>query len=437
MRSFSLSFSVSSSLSSCWRGSSSKKKKKTNRCRQTTSRNFTVASLKSDENDDDDDRTTTTTTPVGMVVVKEEAKEKTIESSRVDFAMPNRLLSSENLTTDEIEDARFRTYTLHIRSGFPDKKKESSFDWEQPSALNVCIIGTDGRALMERIDSFTADGCEGRFNVPGKMDIVTFRAREVGKPTALWVSVEGKHVKSWTLDCISIVDTFDERPEENAINFPTKYYECDVVKAGALELRPGEVKKKSPEQIEMEREVSMHNYDAYKMRLFCFTAGIIAAGFTLEFTKGDIEQAKAFASGGVIGVLYMQMLTKSIDQFFSGVDDEEEKRKKSEREGEEGVKKKFSLESPFARLQKIADIVIGSTPVRMSVVAYFGYLAAQHFGADHCLGWTIFGFFSYKFAVFPATFSHFGDEEIDLESFEAMNAIPISSENAEGKFGPR
>jgi hypothetical protein len=290
---------------------------------------------------------------------------------------------------------------------------------------------------MERIDSFTADGCEGRFNVPGKMDIVTFRAREVGKPTALWVSVEGKHVKSWTLDCISIVDTFDERPEENAINFPTKYYECDVVKAGALELRPGEVKKKSPEQIEMEREVSMHNYDAYKMRLFCFTAGIIAAGFTLEFTKGDIEQAKAFASGGVIGVLYMQMLTKSIDQFFSGVDDEEEKRKKSEREGEEGVKKKFSLESPFARLQKIADIVIGSTPVRMSVVAYFGYLAAQHFGADHCLGWTIFGFFSYKFAVFPATFSHFGDEEIDLESFEAMNAIPISSENAEGKFGPR
>ena len=98
MRSFSLSFSVSSSLSPCWRGSSSKKKKKTNRCRQTTSRNFTVASLKSDENDDDDDRTTTTT-PVGMVVVKEEAKEKTIESSRVDFAMPNRLLSSENLTT--------------------------------------------------------------------------------------------------------------------------------------------------------------------------------------------------------------------------------------------------------------------------------------------------------------------------------------------------
>lgn len=440
MRSFSLSFSVSSSLSSRWRGSSSKKKKtlkkkKTNRCRQT-SRNFTVASLKNDENDDDD-QTTTTTTPVGMVMVKEEAKEKTIESSKVDFAMPTRLLSSENLTTDEIEDARFRTYTLHIRSGFPDKKKESSFDWEQPSALNVCIIGTDGRALMERIDSFTADGCEGRFNVPGKTDIVTFRAREVGKPTALWVSVEGKHVKSWTLDCISIVDTFDERPEENAINFPTKYYECDVVKAGALELRPGEVKKKSPEQIEMEREVSMHNYDAYKMRLFCFTAGIIAAGFTLEFTKGDIEQAKAFASGGVIGVLYMQMLTKCIDQFFSGVDDEEEKRKKSEREGEEGVKKKFSLESPFARLQKIADIVIGSTPVRMSVVAYFGYLAAQHFGADHCLGWTIFGFFSYKFAVFPATFSHFGDEEIDLESFEAMNAIHISSENAEGKFGPR
>jgi len=440
MRSFSLSSSVSSSLSSSWRGSSSSSKKtfkkKTNRCRQ--SRNFTksvsASSLKNDENDDDQ-----TTTPVGMVVVKEEAKERTniLKSSKVDFAMPNRLLSSENLTTDEIEDARFRTYTLHIRSGFPDKKKESSFDWEQPSALNVCIIGTDGRALMERIDSFTADGCEGRFNVPGKTDIVTFRAREVGKPTALWVSVEGKHVKSWTLDCISIVDTFDERPEENAINFPTKYYECDVVKAGALELRPGEVKKKSLEQIEMEREVSMHNYDAYKMRLFCFTAGIIAAGFTLEFTKGDIEQAKAFASGGVIGVLYMQMLTKSIDQFFSGVDDEEEKRKKSEREGEEGVKKKFSLESPFARLQKIADIVIGSTPVRMSVVAYFGYLAAQHFGADHCLGWTIFGFFSYKFAVFPATFSHFGDEEIDLESFEAMNAIPISSENAEGKFGPR
>jgi len=373
-----------------------------------------------------------------MVAAEQIATSKsTIDSSKVDFAMPNRLLSSD-LTTDEIEDARFRTYTLHIRSGFPDKKESnSSFDWEQPSALNVCIIGTDGRALMERIDSFSADGCEGRFNVPGKTDVVTFRAREVGTPTALWVSVEGKHVKSWTLDCISIVDTFDEHPEENAINFPTKYYDCDVVKAGALELRPGEVKKKSPQQIEMEREVSMHNYDAYKMRLFCFTAGIIAAGFTFEFTKGDIEQAKAFASGGVIGVLYMQMLTKSIDQFFSGVDEEEEKRKRSESEGEDGGE---PTESPFAHLQKIADMIIGSTPARMSVVAYFGCLAAQHFGADHCLGWTIFGFFSYKFAVFPATFSHFGDEEIDLESFEALNAIPISTsggENTEGKFGPR
>ena len=103
MRSFSLSFSVSSSLSSCWRGSSSKKKKtfkkkKTNRCRQT-SRNFTsvfASSLKNDENDDDDQ----TTTPGGVIVVKEEAREKTIYlSSKVDFAMPNRLLSSENLTT--------------------------------------------------------------------------------------------------------------------------------------------------------------------------------------------------------------------------------------------------------------------------------------------------------------------------------------------------
>ena len=102
MRSFSLSSSVSSSLSSSWRGSSSSSKKtfkkKTNRCRQ--SRNFTksvsASSLKNDENDDDQ-----TTTPVGMVVVKEEAKEKTnsIKSSKVDFAMPNRLLSSENLTT--------------------------------------------------------------------------------------------------------------------------------------------------------------------------------------------------------------------------------------------------------------------------------------------------------------------------------------------------
>jgi hypothetical protein len=103
MRSFSLSFSVSSSLSSPWRGSSSSKKKtfkkkKTNRCRQT-SRNFTsvfASSLKNDENDDDDQ----TTTPGGVIVVKEEAREKTIYlSSKVDFAMPNRLLSSENLTT--------------------------------------------------------------------------------------------------------------------------------------------------------------------------------------------------------------------------------------------------------------------------------------------------------------------------------------------------
>jgi len=102
MRSFSLSSSVSSSLSSSWRGSSSSSKKttkkKTNRCRQ--SRNFTksvsASSLKNDENDDDQ-----TTTPVGMVVVKEEAKERTniLKSSKVDFAMPNRLLSSENLTT--------------------------------------------------------------------------------------------------------------------------------------------------------------------------------------------------------------------------------------------------------------------------------------------------------------------------------------------------
>ena len=42
------------------------------------------------------------------------------------------------------------------------------------------------------------------------------------------------------------------------------------------------MKKKSPEQIEMEREVSMHNYDAYKMRLFCFTAVSSPPGLLLS-----------------------------------------------------------------------------------------------------------------------------------------------------------
>ena len=68
----------------------------------------------------------------------------------------------------------------------------------------------------------------------------------------------------------------------------------------------------------------------HKNAFVLFHPGIIAAGFTVEFTLGDIEQAKAFASGGVIGVLYMQMLTKSIDQFFSAVDDKEEMKKKNE-----------------------------------------------------------------------------------------------------------
>ena len=89
---------------------------------------------------------------------------------------------------------------------------------------------------MERIDSFSADGYE-RFNIPGKTDIVTLRAGR-WEHLPLWVSTEGKHVKSWTLDCISIVDTFDEHPEENAINFPTKYTNATWSKP-VLELRPG------------------------------------------------------------------------------------------------------------------------------------------------------------------------------------------------------
>ena len=48
----------------------------------------------------------------------------------------------------------------------------------------------------------------------------------------------------------------------------------------------------------------------------------------------------------------MQMLTKSIDQFFSAVDDEEETKKKNESEGKEGEAQKFSLESPFERFKK-------------------------------------------------------------------------------------
>merc|ERR1712097_89705 len=83
--------------------------------------------------------------------------------------------------------------------------------------------------------------------------------------------------------------------------------------------------------------------------------GIIAAGFTVEFTLGDIEQAKAFASGGVIGVLYMQMLTKSIDQFFSAVDDEEEtkkKRRSSRWNRRSSVFKKSQTSSSEARLRE-------------------------------------------------------------------------------------
>ena len=276
-------------------------------------------------------------------------------------------------------------------------------------ALNVCIVGTDGRCLMERIDAFTADGYE-RFTFPGKTDIITFRAREIGKPTALMVSCDGKHVKSWTLESISILNSFDKNPEDTQICFPTKYYESDVVKAGALELRPGMLKKKSKEQIEYERSLSLQNYDAYKMRLFCFTAGIIAAGFTFEFTNGNVENAQAFASGGLIGVLYMQMLEKCIDSFFSNEEENNNIKGGSF----------ISSESLLANVKRGIDIVIGSTPARFSMIAYFGYLTVQTFGAEHCLGWSVLGFFSYKIAIFPATFSHFGEEKIG-----GYEAIPI------------
>ena len=108
-------------------------------------------------------------------------------------------------------------------------------------------------------------------------------------------------------------------------NAGTMSFPCmDLVggRDAALELRPSEFKRMTAEQRAAMREEGLREYGELKFRMLAATCAsvVLGCGVTAALSHGGdgLETMKAFASGGGVGLIYLYMLTRSVDTLGGG-----------------------------------------------------------------------------------------------------------------------
>ena len=286
------------------------------------------------------------------------------------------------------------------------------------------LIDEDGRGFVQRIDRYpdmdvpcdesidpsANQNCEpiGIYSSPrferGAEDTVTFDAPDLGLPAAMWISPEDKgmwYVDEVELRCSdgSAMAVQAESQRRGAI----VSYPCDDWVGGtnpddaALELRPNGFFKMTSEQRTRMREDGLREYGEMKFKMLTATGAAVALGClataSMSGGHGDsdhLELMRSFASGGGVGLIYLYMLTRSVDTIGPG-----------------------DAKKPFHEM--LLDAVTGvaaSGPVRLLMLALMGTWGARyveatdvahpHYGDFFA---AVLGFFSYKAGVLIAGFS--------------------------------
>jgi hypothetical protein len=191
-------------------------------------------------------------------------------------------------------------------------------------------------------------------------------------------------------------------------NAGTMSFPCmDLVggRDAALELRPSEFKRMTAEQRAAMREEGLREYGELKFRMLAATGAsvVLGCGVTAALSHGGdgLETMKAFASGGGVGLIYLYMLTRSVDTLGGGA-----------AAGNGGEAR------PVAAVALDAVTSFASSgPMRLLLLGLVGAAAAHHVDAAQAIDATgqhtaygealaaVLGFFTYKAGVLVAGFS--------------------------------
>ena len=330
-------------------------------------------------------------------------------------------------------------YTLTFKTGEKRGAGLSSRD----GGVTVMLIAEDGRGFVQRVDRYPQmavpcddvnpdTDCEpiGIYSAPrferGAEDTVTFDAPDLGLPAAMWISPEDGGM--WYVDEVELrcsdgsemAIAAEEQRRGAIVSYP-----CEDWVGGtnpddaALELRPNGFFKMTPEQRTKMREDGLREYGELKFKMLTATGVAVALGcLATASLSGDgaehgadhLELMRSFASGGGVGLVYLYMLTRSVDTIGPG-----------------------DSAKPFGLMLLDAMTGIASSgPVRLLLLALMGTWGARYVEASTGVGGhphygdffaAVIGFFSYKAGVLVAGFSGVDFTAIDADV--VVEPVPV------------
>mmetsp|Transcript_1758 Transcript_1758/g.7307 ORF Transcript_1758/g.7307 Transcript_1758/m.7307 type:complete len:450 (+) Transcript_1758:198-1547(+) len=380
-----------------------------------------------------------------------------VTARRSDFTVPERMLSLDDVQNPRaspasseaaannivakpaVPNAGIVQYTLTFKTGEKRGAGLSSRD----GGVTVMLIAEDGRGFVQRVDRYPQmavpcddvnpeTDCEpiGIYSAPrferGAEDTVTFDAPDLGLPAAMWISPEDGGM--WYVDEVELrcsdgsemAIAAEEQRRGAIVSYP-----CDDWVGGtnpddaALELRPNGFFKMTPEQRTKMREDGLREYGELKFKMLTATGVAVALGcLATASLSGDgaehgadhLELMRSFASGGGVGLVYLYMLTRSVDTIGPG-----------------------DSAKPFGLMLLDAMMGIASSgPVRLLMLALMGTWGARYVEATTGVGGhphygdffaAVIGFFSYKAGVLVAGFS--GVDFTAMDADVVVEPVPV------------
>lgn len=335
-----------------------------------------------------------------------------------DFAIPERLIDLDELKKGGDGEADTTLYKLRFYTG----SKQGNGLTEPNAGVMIALIGEDlTTAFLQRIDRYPEEEdvprpyLGSRFERGNVDEVVLEAPNHLGVPAAIWVTPESGE---WVLDEVTV--SAESVKDGAIISFPWG----DEVggRDGAAELRPSLMPFFTAEQRAQIRVDGLKEYGTLKLQLIGATGVIVAAGAAAATVTAGPEAARAFSCGGGVGLLYLWLLTRSVDAIPAPTQPGTE---------------------PRPVIAEMLQGVASGSLVRLALIGLMGAAGAKHLDVasagfdqpDNSLAVAaVLGFFTYKIGVFAA-----GLIPALLSDPVQPQAIPvkISEDRQQGASGPR
>lgn len=353
----------------------------------------------------------------GLASVKPNRR-RAVARTGSDFAIPERLIDLDSLKQGGAEKADTTFYTLRFYTG----SKQGSGLNEPNAGVLIALIGEDCKtAFLQRIDRYPEEEEAGtpylgsRFE-RGNVDEVVLEAPNLGVPAAIWIAPESGE---WMLEEVTV--SAKGISDGAIVSYP---WGDEVGRDGAAELRPSLMPKLTEEERAQLRVDGLKEYGMLKLQLIGGTGVIIAAGAAAAAVTAGPEAARAFAAGGGVGLLYLWLLTRSVDALPAPA---------------------LPGMEPRPVIAEMLQGVASGSPVRLAVIGLLGAAGAKHLDvtstgfdqADTSLAVAaVLGFFTYKIGVFAAGLIPALLSNNDVQGLPQAIPLEIEDQQQQG-VGPR